>query len=175
MQEGIKRWFEENSEKAKAVSRDIWEHPEGSQQEYHACRVLCAWMEENGFTVTDRKVAGLDTAFCAVWGSGKPHIGFLAEYDALPGLAQETVSTYAPVEQPFGHGCGHNLLGAGAAAAALALKQGMEEEKLPGTIYFYGCPSEEIMEGKLVMTKAGVFDHLDAAISWHPGDRNRAS
>lgn len=175
MQEGIKRWFEENSEKAKAVSRDLWEHPEASQKEYHACDALCAWVEEQGFTVTDRCVAGLDTAFCAVWGQGRPYIGFLAEYDALPGLAQETVSTYKPMDLPFGHGCGHNLLGTGAAAAAMALKRAMEEENLPGTVYFYGCPSEEIMEGKIVMTKAGVFDHLDAAISWHPGDRNRAS
>lgn len=175
MQEGIKRWFAENSSRANEISRDLWEHPETSQKEYHACDVLCAWMEENGFTVTDRSVAGLDTAFCAVWGSGRPYIGLLAEYDALPGLAQECKSEYAPMDLPFGHGCGHNLLGTGAAAAALALKQAMQEENLPGTVYFYGCPSEEIMEGKIVMTKHGVFNHLDTAISWHPGDRNRAS
>ena len=175
MQEGIKRWFAENSSQASEISRDIWEHPEASQQEYHACDVLCAWMERSGFTVTGRPLAGLDTAFCATWGSGRPYIGFLAEYDALPGLAQECKSEYAPMDLPFGHGCGHNLLGTGAAAAALALKQAMAQENLPGTIFFYGCPSEEIMEGKIVMTREHVFDHLDAAISWHPGDRNRAS
>ncbi len=175
MDEEIKIWFQRNSDRAASISRDLWERPEASGQERYACQVLSGWMEENGFQVTDRSLAGLDTAFCATWGQGRPYIGFLAEYDALPGLAQQDCCSYAPLEQSFGHGCGHNLLGTGAAAAALALKQAMEQEQLPGTIFFYGCPSEEIMEGKIVMTRAGVFNHLDAAISWHPGDRNRAS
>lgn len=174
MSQDIKGWFARNREKAAQISRDIWEHPEASQKEYHACEVLSAWMEQNGFSVT-HGTGGLDTAFCAQWGNGRPYIGFLGEYDALPGLAQECVSTPAPQDKPFGHGCGHNLLGTGAAAAALALKETMEAQGLEGTIFFYGCPSEEIMEGKILMTQAGVFDHLDAAISWHPGDTNRAS
>lgn len=175
MDEEIRSWFERNSKRAASISRNLWEHPEASRQEHYACQVLCEWMEENGFLVTGQPLAGLDTAFCATWGQGRPYIGFLAEYDALPGLAQQDCCDYAPLEMPFGHGCGHNLLGTGAAAAALALKQAMEREQLPGTIFLYGCPSEEIMEGKIVMTRAGVFDHLDVAISWHPGDRNRAS
>ncbi|MDO4476017.1 MAG: amidohydrolase [Lachnospiraceae bacterium] len=175
MREEIQAWFDGNRELLVKTSRDLWEHPEASQQECYACEVLGQLLREQGFEVSEGSLAGLATAFEAKWGSGSPKIGFLAEYDALPGLAQDTVSSPAPLDQPFGHGCGHNLLGTGAVGAALALKAVMEEKKLPGTVYLYGCPSEEIMEGKIVMTKEHVFDHLDAALSWHPGDYNRAS
>lgn len=176
MHEGMRRWFDGHAGELAQVSRTLWEHPEASEQERFACQTLSAWMAEHGFTVSGPPLAGLDTAFEASWGSGTPHIGFLAEYDALPGLAQETVPQPRPIAgQAYGHGCGHNLLGTGAAGAALALKAVMEAEGLPGTIYLYGCPSEEVMMGKIIMTQAHVFDHLDAAISWHPGDRNRAS
>lgn len=176
MQKELASWFDRHSHEMAKVSRDIWEHPEASQKEFYACDTLRELMRSNGFAVTEGPLAGLSTAFEAKWGSGSPKIGFLAEYDALPGLAQETVSNYSPVAGlEFGHGCGHNLLGTAAAAAAIALKEAMEAGGLPGTVYLYGCPSEEIMEGKIVMTKEHVFDHLDAAISWHPGDHNRAS
>lgn len=175
MDEVMERWFGGHDGELAKLSRALWERPEGSGQEHFACRTLSAFLAERGFEITT-PVAGLDTAFSAQWGSGAPRIGFLAEYDALPGLAQETVPVPEPMEgQAFGHGCGHNLLGVGAVGAALALKAAMEAEGLPGTVYLYGCPSEEIMMGKIVMTGAHVFDHLDAAISWHPGDRNRAS
>ena len=106
------------------------------------------------------KTAGIDTAFTAVWGSGKPMLGFLAEYDALPEI---------------GHACGHNLLGTAVCAAACALKEDMTASGAQGTIIVYGCPAEEIMSGKIVMNAAGVFDELDVGVMWHPFDRNRIS
>ena len=176
MQEAMKGWFDSHEQQLIQISRTIWEHPEPSEGEQFACKTLMEFLTEAGFTVTPPPLAGLDTAFEAKWGSGAPHIGFLAEYDALPGLAQETVPQPSPIpEQACGHGCGHNLLGTGAVGAAVALKAAMEAENLPGTVYLYGCPSEEVMLGKIAMTKAHVFDHLDAAISWHPGDKSRAS
>ena len=120
---------------------------------------LASFLENQGFQIT-WKTAGIDTAFTATWGNGSPRLGFLAEYDALPEI---------------GHACGHNLLGTGVCAAACALKNAMETSKTPGTILVYGCPAEEIMSGKIVMTKAGVFDDLDVAVMWHPFDRNRIS
>lgn len=169
-------WIDAHADELAAASREIWERPEASEKEYFACRTLQALLEKHGFEVDRRPLAGLDTAFKASFGSGRPVIGLLAEYDALPGLSQRQCSAPDPIpEQPYGHGCGHNLLGAAAVGAAIAIKDAMAREGLPGTVVLYGCPSEEIMLGKIVMTKAGVFDDLDAAISWHPGDRNRAS
>ncbi|NMA18189.1 MAG: amidohydrolase [Clostridiaceae bacterium] len=169
-------WFSENSLRLIECSRSIWEHPEPSGKEYFAVDTLRQLLCEYGFVVGEPPLAGLDTAFEAKWGDGSPHIGFLAEYDALPGLAQTTSPYPEPIEgQNYGHGCGHNLLGVASVAAAAALKTVMEREHIGGTVYLYGCPSEEIMTGKIVMTKAHVFDHLDVAISWHPGDKNRAS
>ncbi|HDY89127.1 MAG TPA: amidohydrolase, partial [bacterium] len=121
-------------------------------------------------------LADMPTAFMAMYGSGKPVVGILAEYDALPGLSQKPALTYKEAVNPGapGHGCGHNLFGAGSVAAALAIKSVMEKQKLPGTIKLFGCPAEEIVVGKVYMTKEGVFDGLDACFSWHPGDKNRA-
>ena len=174
MTEKLNAWFGENSRRMSDLSRELWEHPEISREEHHACALLQRVLQEEGFSV-EAPVAGLSTAFTARWGRGRPYIGFLAEYDALPGLGQETVPEYRPLDQPAGQGCGHNLLGTGAVAAALALKNVMEAEGRPGTVFLFGCPSEEIMEGKIVMAKEHVFDDLDAAISWHPGDYNRPS
>lgn len=137
----------------------IFEHPELAYEEVLSSRYLADFLEEKGFCVT-KGTAGIDTAFTAEWGEGKPLIGFLAEYDALAGV---------------GHACGHNLLGTAVCAAACALKADMEISGTPGTIRVYGCPAEEIMSGKIVMDKAGVFDDLDAAVTWHPFDRNRVS
>ena len=120
-------------------------------------------------------VGGMPTAFKAVYGSGKPVIGFLAEYDALPELSQEggcTMRKKAAGDNPDGHGCGHNLLGAGAMAAALAVKAYIEEHPEAGTVILFGCPSEEKGDGKAIMAREGVFDGVDAAFTWHPGDKN---
>lgn len=143
----------------------IFAHPELAYKETLSSKYLAQFLERHGFEIT-YNTAGIDTAFTAVWRSNesptdeKPYIGFLAEYDALAEI---------------GHACGHNLLGTGVCAAACALKADMEATHTPGTLYVYGCPAEEIMSGKIVMDKAGVFDHLDVGVMWHPFDRNRVS
>lgn len=169
-------WLDKNAQSLIQISRDIWNRPEASEKEFFAAETLRNLLRKNGFTVKEPPLAGLETAFEASYGSGRPYIGFLAEYDALPGLAQGLAAEPHPIPgQAFGHGCGHNLLGTAATAAAIAVKNAMEQEGLPGTVFLYGCPSEEVMLGKIVMAKKHVFDDLDVAISWHPGDRNRAS
>ncbi len=159
--------------KMKETSDYIFAHPEVSLKEQASSRRLAEFLESEGFSV-DWGIAEFDTAFTAEWGSGKPLIGFLAEYDALPGLAQEC----SPVQNGSGgpgHGCGHNLLGTACAGAACALKDRMEKEGLAGTVRVYGCPAEEIVIGKIRMNEMGVFDDLSAAVTWHPFDRNRVS
>lgn len=169
----VNQWFQENEEEMKAVSASIFQHPEISLQERVSSRYLAEYLEKNGFSVTWGQ-AGFETAFCAEWGSGKPIMGFLAEYDALPGLGQEISCEHQPTGGP-GHGCGHNLLGTACAGSACALKSWMEAEQIPGTIRVYGCPAEEIVIGKIQMNEQGVFDELDVAVTWHPFDRNRVS
>lgn len=116
----------------------------------------------------------MPTAFVATWGSGRPVIGFLGEYDALPGVSQKTI----PVREEFetgapGHGCGHNLLGAGALAAVIGLKHELEVRGLPGTVKYFGCPAEENFSGKAFMARDGLFNDCDACLTWHPGSVNR--
>lgn len=161
----IAEWIDAHEAELIEAADYIFAHPELAYQETLSSKYLAAYLEKNGFEVT-YKTAGIDTAFTAVWRNNestvdeKPILGFLAEYDALAEI---------------GHACGHNLLGTGVCAAACALKADMEATKAPGTIYVYGCPAEEIMSGKIVMDKAGVFNHLDVGIMWHPFDRNRVS
>lgn len=169
----LEQWFEENGQQVIEASRFLFEHPETAGEEVKSSRHMAEFMEKQGFTLS-YGTAGLETAFTAQWGSGKPVIGFLAEYDALPGLGQAPVDYPCEQEGP-GHGCGHNLLGMGAAAAAAAAKDSLESSGIKGTVRLYGCPSEEIMLGKIVMAKEGVFDDLDAAVTWHPFDTNRVS
>lgn len=168
-----KAWFEQNQEKMRRAADDIFCHPELSEKEFHSARCLADFLESEGFSI-QWKIAGFETAFIAEWGSKKPVLGFLAEYDALPGLGQDPVYEYKPDGGP-GHGCGHNLLGTACVGAACALKAQMEESKLEGTIRVYGCPAEEIVIGKIRMNEQGAFDDLSAAITWHPFDRNRVS
>lgn len=159
--------------KMKETADDIFCHPELSMQEKYSSRRMAQFLESEGFEVS-WGTAGFETAFTAEWGSGEPVIGFLAEYDALPGLAQECVSEQKGSGGP-GHGCGHNLLGSACAGAACALKDRMEEEGMEGTVRVYGCPAEEIVVGKIRMNEQGTFDDLAAAVTWHPFDRNRVS
>lgn len=159
--------------KMKETADDIFCHPELSMQETYSSRRLAQFLESEGFEVS-WGTAGFETAFTAEWGSGGPVIGFLAEYDALPGLGQVCVPEQKGTGGP-GHGCGHNLLGSACAGAACALKDRMEEEGLAGTVRVYGCPAEEIVVGKIRMNEQGVFDDLSAAVTWHPFDRNRVS
>ena len=155
----IAAWLKSHEAELIQTADYIFHHPELAYQETLSSKCLADLLERNGFTIS-RKTAGIDTAFTAEWGSEKPVIGFLAEYDALAEL---------------GHACGHNLLGTGAAAAACALKEDMQASHTAGTIRVYGCPAEEIMSGKIIMNRQGIFDDLDVAVTWHPFDSNRVS
>ncbi len=150
------------------VSDKIWEYAEIALLEHESSKLLEEVLEKEGFRV-EKDVADLPTAFVATFGSGNPIIGILAEYDALPGLSQDSTPFKKVLEEEGnGHGCGHNLFGAGSLGAALALKGVMEKHSLPGTLKLYGCPAEEDVGGKLYMARAGLFDDLDACLAWHP-------
>ena len=147
----------------------IWADPERNFQEIRAAKRLTDTLADNGFTV-ELGVANMPSAFRATFGSGKPVIGLLAEYDALAGLSQEAC---CPEKKPIvpggdGHGCGHNAMGPCCVAAAIAMKEIMEQDNLPGTVIVYGCPAEETGGGKCFMARDGIFDGVDFAISPHP-------
>lgn len=165
----VAHYIEQHQAHFTALSDAIWDHPETRFTETFAANLLANAMEEEGFTV-ERGVADIETAFIASFGSGKPVIALLGEYDALAGLSQQA-GCAAPeplVENGNGHGCGHNLLGTAALAAAFAVKAWMQQQALPGTVRFYGCPGEEGGSGKTFMVREGLFDGADAALTWHP-------
>ena len=153
------------------ISRDVWNLPAVGLKEQEAMEVHIRELAAAGFSVS-LNAGGHPTAFVAEWssGSGGPKLGFLAEYDALPGLgnAAEPRLTPAPNGKTEGHGCGHNNLGAGCTGAALALQAIMREGRIPGVVRLYGCGAEENVGAKVFMAKAGLFDDLDAAVAWHP-------
>jgi aminobenzoyl-glutamate utilization protein B len=154
------------------IAKEIWDHPQVALEETFASKLLAEKLEADGFSI-EWGAGGMPTAFVAEWGQGAPIIGFLGEYDALPGLSQELSADRSAIESGGpGHGCGHNLFGTACMGSVMALKQAMEAENIAGTIRFYGCPAEETLVGKTFMARDGVFDDLDAAISWHPGDSN---
>lgn len=156
------------------VNRKIWEFAEVGLEEQKSSALLVAKLKEAGFEVKTG-IAGMPTAFVATYGSGKPVIGLLAEYDALPGLSQKLTAVREPVKEGApGHGCGHSGLGAGTLGAALAVKAAMEKHKLPGTIRFYGTPAEETLIGKVYMVLAGDFKDLDVCLHYHPASRNES-
>jgi len=179
MNEAMKKvleMLEAETENFCGFSDAVWDNPETAFSESRSAEILIAALKQYGFEVTE-KVAGIDTAFSGRFGSGKPVIGFLGEFDALSGLSQKSgISTKDPIAagEP-GHGCGHNLLGVGALAAAVGVKRYIEETGCSGTVIFYGCPGEEGGSGKAFMARDGVFDELDCAVTWHPWDTNRAS
>ena len=157
------------------VAKRIWGFAEVGFQEYQSSALLRGELAAAGFKV-DSGVAQIPTAFTAVYGSGKPIIAIVGEFDALPGLSQEaTPDRKAIVEGAPGHGCGHNLFGTASVAAAIAVKEWMIANKVPGTLRFYGTPAEEGGSGKVYMLRDGLFDDVDAVVSWHPADRNTAS
>ena len=155
------------------ASDKIWAYAETRFQEFQSAELLCQTLEHEGFTV-ERGVGGIETAFIGSFGLGKPVVAFLGEFDALSGLSQQPgVAEKTPlVPGGNGHGCGHNLLGTGALAAAVALRYYMEENKLPGTIRYYGCPGEEGGSGKTFMAREGLFDDVDVCLTWHPDSDN---
>jgi aminobenzoyl-glutamate utilization protein B len=161
--------------KYKNIAYSIWSYAEVGYKETRSTALLQATLKENGFIV-EAGVAGLPTAFVATYGSGKPVIGVLAEFDALPGLSQDTV----PERKPFpdkiaGHACGHHLFGTASVAAAIELKKLMEQKKITGTIKLFGCPAEEGGSGKVYMVREGLFNDVDAVIHWHPASSNATS
>lgn len=155
------------------VADRIWDYAELSLQETRSAALYCETLRQEGFSV-EEGVCGIPTAFTASFGSGKPVIGILAEYDALSGLSQKGGSLEREEAIPggCGHGCGHNLLGAGAFAAALGVKAYLESTKQPGTVVLYGCPGEEGGAAKAFMARDGLWRSLDAALTWHPHDTN---
>ncbi len=165
---------DENAALFTGVADEIWDNPELSLKEHHAAALYCRVLKELGFQVTE-KLCNIDTAFCGSYGQGKPVIGILAEYDALSGLSQKAGEIVPdPVKEGGnGHGCGHNLLGAGSLAAAAAVKSYLEKTGKPGTVIFYGCPGEEGGSGKAYMAREGLWKQLDAALSWHPAEINQ--
>lgn len=158
------------------VANQIWEFAELSLQEYKSSELYCKVLEEEGFHV-EKGISNIETAFLASYGSGKPVIGILAEYDALSGLSQTAGSLVREEKNPggCGHGCGHNLLGAGAMAAAIGVKAYLEKTGKKGTVILYGCPGEEGGAAKAFMARDGVWKDLDAALTWHPEDVNEVA
>lgn len=158
------------------VADHIWEYAELSLQEERSAALFCEVLEKEGFQV-EKGICGIATAFSASYGSGRPVIGILAEYDALSGLSQEAGALEQKEHVPggCGHGCGHNLLGAGAFAAALGVKAYLEESGGPGTVVLYGCPGEEGGAAKSFMARDGLWKGLDAALTWHPEDVNEVA
>ena len=165
-----------NAEIYNGISDSIWDDPELSLKEHHAAALYCDALEKLGFTV-QKNLCGIETAFSGSYGSGHPVIGILGEFDALSGLSQKSGVAVPQSITPGGngHGCGHNMLGAGSLAAAAAVKTYLESTGKPGTVIFYGCPGEEGGAGKAYMAREGLWYGLDAALTWHPGDVNENS
>lgn len=154
------------------ISREVWNKPAVGLREQEAMEVHLRELEAAGFTITSRDSGGHPTAFIAQWsqGSGGPKLGFLSEYDALPGLGNAAEPLVKPAEngRTDGHACGHNCLGAGCTGAAIALRAMMLRRNVAGTLRVYGCGAEENVGAKIFMAQAGLFDDLDAALAWHP-------
>lgn len=170
MNQYIKEWYEKNSGMVTSLSDDIWKHPEIGMKEYETCRKTAEFLRGFGFAVEESDAAGKGgraNCLTAKWGSRGPVIGIIGEFDALPGMGQEAVPYYKPIPGP-GHGCRHNLMAAGCAAAAAALKEALEREHREGTVVYFGCPAEETFEGKVYMLHSGLFDGVDVCLAWHP-------
>jgi aminobenzoyl-glutamate utilization protein B len=160
-----------------AVNKAIWSYAEPGLEEVRSSQTLMDWLEENGFSIQSG-VAEMPTAFVASYGSSKPVIAFLAEYDALMGLSQKAVPRREARDDPSieaGHGCGHSVFGTGTTGAAIAVKKLLEKEGISGTVRLYGTPAEETVDAKTFMLRDGVFDDVDVVLSWHTGDRTRAT
>ena len=161
---------------AEALARDIWSYAELPYCETKSAAALCGALEREGFSV-ETHVAGIPTCFTAVFrnGTGTPVVGLLAEFDALDGLSQRAAWPEREAVTPggAGHGCGHNLLGAGCFAAAMAIRDCLVQEGLDGSVVFFGCPAEEGAGSKQFMARAGCFDGIDFALTWHPGTWNQ--
>lgn len=171
--EFINKAIENKQDLFKDVSSQIWSYAELPYEEFKSSKLLEDTLKNEGFNINSG-IADMPTAFTATFGSGKPVFGFLGEYDALDILSQEAANTVKKpiVEGAPGHGCGHNALGVGSLAAAVAVKEYLEENKKEGTVIYFGCPAEEGAGAKQFMARAGVFDDVDFVYTWHPATIN---
>ncbi len=168
----VVKYVDEKAQDLIGIADAVWDYSEIGFTEAKSAKAQADYLEKQGFKVI-RRAGGIPTAFVAEWGEGRPYIGFLGEYDALAGLSQEVSAEKKPRKEGApGHGCGHNLLGTAALGAALAVKEALEDKKVPGTVRYYGCPAEELLAGKVYMAREGLFSDLDISITWHPGSFN---
>ena len=168
-------WIDGNAATLSRVNRNIWGWAETGLEEVKSSKELQDLLTANGFTV-QADVAGMPTAFVATYGSGRPVIGILAEYDALPGLSQD--ASPERTTRPgvtAGHGCGHSVFGTGSTAAAIGVKQAMASGAIKGTVKLFGTPAEETGIGKTYMLREGLFKDVDTILSWHAGSTTAAS
>ena len=161
--------------KYSSIASEIWNLAEVGFQETKSSALLQKELSANGFHI-ETPVAGMPTAFIASYGDGKPVIGILGEFDALPGISQEAVPELKPIAgKPAGHACGHHLFGTASTAAAVAVKEWMIKNKIKGTLRLYGTPAEEGGSGKVYMVRDGRFNDVDIVLHWHPSSVNDAS
>ena len=174
--EELDSFLEEHKKEYEEISDQIWEFAEPRFQEYQSSALQQEYLKKQGFVIK-ADLAGEKTAFIAEYGSGKPVIAFLGEFDALSGLSQKADTTERePIaEKGEGHGCGHNLLGTASLAAVSAVKDRMERQKMEGTIRYYGCPAEESASGKAYLVRDGYFNDCDLALTWHPASYTKAT
>lgn len=173
MDEGLKTILKKREKEFEGISDQIWDFAEYRFKEYRSAELQAQYMEKRGFKVT-RGIGGIPTAFKAEWGEKGPVIGFLGEYDALPGLSQKADCTEAVPVTPgaCGHGCGHHLLGTGDMEAACALAECLAAKGEEGRIVYFGCPAEESGAGKAFMVRENCFDGVDFCLTWHPNVYN---
>jgi len=169
------KFIESKNDYYSGIAQKIWGFAEVGFQETQSSVLLQQTLKDAGFQI-EAGVAGMPTAFVATYGSGKPVIGILGEYDALPGVAQEAVPELKPIAgQKAGHACGHHLFGTASSAAAIAVKEWLIANKKPGTVKFFGTPAEEGGSGKVYLVRDGFFSNVDVVFHWHPGAKNSAS
>lgn len=168
-------YLDDRYDETAATARTIWEYAEVGYQESRSSALLQEQLAAEGFTI-EAGVADIPTAFVASYGQGGPVLAILGEFDALPGITQDSLPVRSPLtDKPAGHACGHHLFGAGSTAAAIAVRHWLEATGTEGTVRFYGTPAEEGGSGKVYMVRAGLFDDVDFALHWHPADRNSAA
>ena len=168
------KWIEDNKNLLTTISDEIWRYAELGLVEYKSSKLISEELKKHGFKI-EMGVANIPTAFVAKWGSGRPIIGVLGEYDALPGISQKPVPYKEPiVEGAPGHGCGHNIHGVSGMAGAIAAKYALEKSGIPSSVKFFGCPAEENYDAKVFMVRSGLFDDIDASLSHHTSSVNTA-
>jgi aminobenzoyl-glutamate utilization protein B len=171
----IQKALDQKSGQYSAIAKQIWGFAEVGYKEVQSSALLQKILTDAGFTIQNN-VAGMPTAFTATFGTGKPVIGILGEFDALPGVSQEAVPELKPIpNQGAGHACGHHLFGTASAAAAIEVKNWLIANKKPGIVRFYGTPAEEGGSGKVYMVRDGLFNDVDIVLHWHPHSMNNAS